>query len=76
MLALPPCPCLDMAKASFKNILNGEKGPRTKDLTLYNVAVVENFHMNIVSEAQLREKGLWYSGFNCTIRKANLVFLE
>jgi hypothetical protein len=35
---------------------------KTVDLNLSNVAVVEGFHANIVSEALLREKGLWFNG--------------
>lgn len=93
--------CVDAGTTSFpisgrgkrvlQNIINGERGPRTENLELENVVVVEGFHVNIVSEARLRDSGVWYCGLDCTlrfgplqngvvlgtlIRKHNLVFLE
>jgi hypothetical protein len=38
------------------------------DLVLNNVAVVEGFHVNIVSEALLLRVGIWYCGFDCSLR--------
>jgi hypothetical protein len=58
---------------------------------LNNIAVIEGFHTNIVSEYKLRSSRVWYNGFNCTLRyspleksvvlkklerKYNLVFME
>lgn len=37
----------------FENVLHGAQGPSTEDLILENVAVVDKFHVNIVSEALL-----------------------
>ncbi|KAG6282552.1 hypothetical protein E4U46_008201, partial [Claviceps purpurea] len=37
----------------FKKIFDGKKGPKTIDLTLNDVAVVPNFHVNIVSDSRL-----------------------
>jgi hypothetical protein len=48
-------------------ILNGRNGPCTEDLVLTNVALVPGFHVNVVSEARLRESGLWGSGFDGTL---------
>jgi transposase InsO family protein len=52
----------------LKGILNGTKGPRTEDLLLNNVKVVEGFHVNIVSEARLKKVGIWYLGLDSTLR--------
>ena len=35
---------------------------------LLEVALVEGFHVNIVLEALLLEKKVWYSSFNCTFK--------
>ena len=40
-------------KRVIKNVFNGARGPLTVDLELQEVAVVEGFHVNIVSEALL-----------------------
>jgi hypothetical protein len=76
---------------TIKNVINGEKGKKQHNLELKDVAVVEGFHVNIVSEARLREKGAWYHGYNQTLRlgdeldnvvlcelesRHNLIFLE
>lgn len=50
----------------LRNVLNGANG--LQDLTLRNVALVDNFHINIVSEYLLRKTGIWYSGFDNTLR--------
>jgi len=52
----------------MKGLFNGANGAGTVDLTLNNVAVVEGFHVNIVSEKLLRRKDIWYCGFDCTVR--------
>jgi transposase InsO family protein len=69
------------------NYGNGKLG----DLVLLKVAVVEGFHVNIVSEAMLRASGLWVCGQDATLRmgeiddslivrqlerRANLTFFE
>jgi len=75
----------------MKNALNGARGENTEDLTLTEVAVVEGFHVNIISEARLFKAGVWFSGIDCSLRygeqgdnvvmkqlerRANLVFFE
>jgi hypothetical protein len=40
----------------IRNIVNSDQGPRTQDLILHDIVVVEGFYMNIVSEARLAEK--------------------
>ncbi|KAL5317777.1 hypothetical protein ACEPPN_014876 [Leptodophora sp. 'Broadleaf-Isolate-01'] len=52
----------------FKGALHGPNGPNTEDLRLVNVAVVEGFNVNIISEARLLKAGLWYNGLDCTLR--------
>ena len=75
----------------IKSIFTDKEGNETIDLTLNEVAVVPDFHVNIVSEALLRKAGAWYIGFDCTlrfgdpsssvilkrlVRKHNLTFLD
>jgi hypothetical protein len=75
----------------LRGILNGASSSSKRDLVLNNVAVVEGFYTNIVSESKLLLAGVWYSGFNYTLhsrtpekstvllkleRKYNLVFIE
>jgi len=52
----------------FRNLMNGLRGEGTEDLVLEDVALVEGFHTNIVSEARLRKKGVWYCGGDLTLR--------
>jgi hypothetical protein len=71
----------------LKRVFNQGK----RDLVLNNVAVIKGFHTNIISEYKLRSSGVWYNGFDCTLRygpleksvvlkklerKYNLVFIE
>ncbi|KAH8598601.1 hypothetical protein B0O99DRAFT_506280, partial [Bisporella sp. PMI_857] len=84
-------PILGRGKRRIKNALAGKRGPNTEDLVLSDVAVVDGFHVNIVSEARLRDAGVWYTGFDCSLRfgteeenvvlkklerRFNIVFLE
>ncbi|KAK3897366.1 hypothetical protein C8A05DRAFT_39082 [Staphylotrichum tortipilum] len=84
-------PILGRGTWLLKNVLRGPDGPNTADLELTNVAVVENFHVNIISEARLLTSNVWYCGLDCTlrvgtlssntvikqlVRKVNLVFFE
>ncbi|KAG6060654.1 hypothetical protein E4U32_003345 [Claviceps aff. humidiphila group G2b] len=55
-------------KRVMKNIFNGKKGDHTVSLTLSDVAVVEGFHVNIVSASRVREQGVWYSNLDNTLR--------
>ncbi|KAG6312512.1 hypothetical protein E4U44_003284 [Claviceps purpurea] len=52
----------------FEEEFDGKKGPKTIHLTLNDVAVVPNFHVNIVSEGRLRDKGVWLCGSDNTSR--------
>ena len=78
-------------KRIMKKIFMDANGNETIDLTLNNVAVVPDFHVNIVSEALLLEAGVWIIGKDCSlrygdfdsntilkrlVRKHNLTFLE
>ena len=49
---------LGRSKRVLKNILDRVKGPRTKDLVLKDVVIVEGFHVNIVLEARIRTIGV------------------
>jgi hypothetical protein len=75
----------------IKGILNRLNSPKTVNLKLLNIVVVEGFYINIVSEALLRKKGLWFNRLDNTlcfrtegnnkiivtlIRRSNLIFLE
>jgi hypothetical protein len=84
-------PVLGRGRRLFKNALHGENGRFTEDLELVDVAVVEDFHVNIIAEAALLKKGIWCSGYDATLRfgpveesvvvrelerKFNIVFFE
>ncbi|KAL2267988.1 hypothetical protein VTJ83DRAFT_2834 [Remersonia thermophila] len=75
----------------LRNVLNGNRGPNTEDLILEDAVFIDGFHVNIVSEVALERAGLWYCGWDGTlrygpmerslvmrqlVRKHNLVFLE
>lgn len=57
---------------TMKNILSSANGPKTKDLTLTDVALIEGFHVNIISEARLAKAGIWYCGADLTLRYGKL----
>jgi len=72
-------------------VLKGVFDQGKRDLVLNNVAVIEGFYTNIVSEYKLRSLRVWYNGFDYTLRhgplkksvvlkklerKYNLVFME
>nr|CEG03241.1 unnamed protein product [Fusarium acuminatum CS5907] len=52
----------------LEKVLNGPEGARSISLTLEKCAVIEGFHTNLVSAAALQEKGVWYCGFDKTLR--------
>jgi hypothetical protein len=52
---------------TFKGLFNRRDGKRV-NLVLRNVAVVKGFHVNIVSEALLFEKGVWVYRLDSTLR--------
>jgi hypothetical protein len=60
----------------FKNVLHGKGGKNTEDLLLKDVVVVEGFYVNIISEARLNEKGLWYLGLDSSLRVGYLEELD
>ncbi|KAL2268275.1 hypothetical protein VTJ83DRAFT_3121 [Remersonia thermophila] len=73
-----PNDCVEAGASSFqvqargrwrlKNVLNGNRGPNTEDLILEDVAFIDGFHVNIVSEVSLRQADLWYCGWDRTLR--------
>ncbi|KAG5987008.1 hypothetical protein E4U52_007991 [Claviceps spartinae] len=52
----------------IRNVINGNDGHNTKDLILHDVAVVEGFHVNIVSESRLVDQNVWYLGADSSLR--------
>ena len=63
----------------IKNIINRPAGPRTKDLILYNIIVIKEFHINIISKACLAKKKAQYYKYNLIIRlgdyKENIILI-
>lgn len=55
-------------KRVLKGALKGAKHNATVDLILLDVAVVEGWHVNIISSTRLRKSGLWLCGFDNTLR--------
>jgi hypothetical protein len=49
-------PIIRYSTRIIKNIINKPIGPYTKDLILYNIIVIKEFYINIISEACLAEK--------------------
>ncbi|KAF7543855.1 hypothetical protein G7046_g9919 [Stylonectria norvegica] len=62
------CRVLGKGKRFFPALFDNETGDRRGNLTIDNVVVVEGFHTNIVSEALLRNVGIWYHGYDCSLR--------
>ncbi|KAL8296162.1 hypothetical protein RB600_001584 [Gaeumannomyces tritici] len=56
-------PVLGRGKRTFRGVLSNGA-----DLELLEVAVVENFHVNIISEARLGTAKVWFCGLDCTLR--------
>jgi len=65
-------PISGYGKRVISKVLASSKGTDSEDLVLNNVAVVEGFHVNIVSEALITKAGAWYCGFDCTLRHGNM----
>jgi hypothetical protein len=63
--------------AKGKRVIRGafrfKNGRGTGDLSLDNVAVVEGFPVNIVSEVLLGKSGVWYCGLDYTLRMGKSV---
>jgi hypothetical protein len=55
----------------IKNIIKNMDGS-TSNLILHDVAVVDNFYCNIVSENRLARAKVWFCGFDATLRTGNL----
>ena len=51
-------PILRRGKRLLSKVLEGLDGARTADLVLNDVAMIEGFHVNIISKARLLEAGL------------------
>lgn len=52
----------------LKNVFIGDDEVKNVDLKLLLVAVVEGFHVNIVSASRLEEKGIWHNGSRPCLR--------
>jgi hypothetical protein len=55
----------------IKNVIKNLNGS-TFNLILHDIAVVNNFYCNIVSENRLAKAGVWFCGFDATLRTGNL----
>jgi hypothetical protein len=55
----------------IKNIIKNLDGSMS-NLILHDVAMVNNFHCNIVSENRLARARVWFCGFDATLRTGNL----
>jgi hypothetical protein len=55
----------------IKNVIKNMNGS-TFNFILHDVAVVNNFYCNIVSENRLARTGMWFCGFDATLRTGNL----
>lgn len=65
-------PILGRGTRVLRNALNGDRGVKTEHLTLKDVVVVEGFHVNIVSEARLKQAGIWLLGLDSSLRFGTL----
>jgi hypothetical protein len=64
-------PVKDHGTRIIKNVIKNLDGS-TFNLILHDVAVVDNFHCNIVSENRLARAKVWFCGFDATLRTGNL----
>jgi hypothetical protein len=55
----------------IKNVIKNLDGS-TFNFILHDVAVVDNFYCNIMSENRLARAEMWFCGFNATLRTGNL----
>jgi hypothetical protein len=55
----------------IKNIIKNLNGS-TFNLILHDVAVINNFYCNIMSENRLARAEVWFCGFDATFRIGNL----
>jgi hypothetical protein len=55
----------------IKNVIKNLDGS-TSNLILHDVAVIDNFYCNIVLENRLARAGVWFCGFDATLRTGNL----
>jgi hypothetical protein len=55
----------------IKNIIKNINSSMS-NLILHDVAVVDNFYCNIMSENRLIKAGVWFCGFDATLRIGNL----
>jgi hypothetical protein len=55
----------------IKNIIKNLNGS-TFNFILHDIAVVDSFYCNIVSENRLARAEVWFCGFNATLRTGNL----
>ena len=55
----------------IKNTINRFIELYTKKLILYNIIVIKEFYINIISEVHLAEKKAWYYRYNLIVRLEN-----
>jgi hypothetical protein len=51
---------IGQGKYIFKNILNNIFGNNIKNLIFYNIYIIKNFYINIISETRFRTQEIWY----------------
>ena len=61
-------PILSRGIRVIKKVLISLGKLKTLDIALTDVAVVKGFYTNIISEAKLAKKSIWYCGANCLFR--------
>jgi hypothetical protein len=63
----------------IKNIINRPKELYIKDLIFYNIIIIKEFYINIISKTYLAEKKAWYYKYNLIIKledyKENIILI-
>ncbi|KAL2114803.1 hypothetical protein VTJ04DRAFT_2112 [Mycothermus thermophilus] len=57
---------------TLKGALDGPDGKGTVDLVLKDVAYIDGFHTNIISECRLAKEGVWFCGYDATLRYGDM----
>ena len=72
-------PIIKYSTYIIKNIVNRPTELYTKDLIFYNIAVIKEFYINIISKAYLVEKKAQYYRYNLIVRlgdyKENIILI-
>ena len=56
-------------KRVIRNIMHSLEGLNSQPLVLYDIAIVPNFHTNIMSEDLIRKQEYWHYSLNSTVRQ-------